>query len=43
MSEIEIENIKIDNIKSEYIEEFKKSNKSIEATKMQLLFYLKKK
>ena len=40
-SELSIENIKIDKITSKYIVEVKKSDADIEATKWQLIFYLK--
>lgn len=40
--EIEIDNIKIDKISSEYLTEIKKSDADLEACKYQLLFYLNK-
>lgn len=40
-SEIEIENIKVDKITKEYLTEIKKSDADINASKWQLLFYLK--
>ncbi|MGL5053733.1 MAG: CRISPR-associated protein Cas4 [Cetobacterium sp.] len=40
--EIEIENVKLDKIKGDYIIEIKKSDADFEASKLQLLFYLKK-
>lgn len=40
-AEIEIDNIKIDKLTSEYITEIKKSDADIEAGKWQLLYYLK--
>lgn len=41
-TEISIDNIKIDKITKEYLVEIKKSDADIEATKWQLLLYLKK-
>lgn len=41
-SEIAIDNIKIDGLTSKYLVEVKKSDADIEASKWQLLFYLKK-
>lgn len=40
-SEVSIDNIKIDKLTSEYIIEFKKSDADVEASKWQLLYYLK--
>ena len=40
-SEISIENIKVDKITKEYLTEIKKSDSDINASKWQLLFYLK--
>lgn len=40
-SEIQIDNIKIDKLTSEYLTEIKKSDADIEAGKWQLLYYLK--
>lgn len=40
-SEIAIDNIKIDKITSEYLIEIKKSDSDVEASKWQLLYYLK--
>lgn len=40
-SEIEIDNIKLDKLTSEYLIEIKKSDADIEAGKWQLLYYLK--
>ncbi|GAU77703.1 CRISPR-associated protein Cas4 [Fusibacter sp. 3D3] len=40
-SEIAIENIKLDKIDGEYLIEYKKSNSDVEASKWQLLYYLK--
>ena len=40
-SEIEIDNIKLDKLTSEYLTEIKKSDADIEAGKWQLLYYLK--
>lgn len=40
-SEIEIENIKIDKLTSEYLVEIKKSDADVEASKWQLIYYLK--
>lgn len=41
-SEIALDNIKIDRLTSKYLVEVKKSDADIEASKWQLLFYLKK-
>lgn len=41
-NEIKLENIALDKINSKYVTEFKKSDSDPIATKMQLLFYLKK-
>lgn len=38
--EIEIDNVKIDQIDDEYVIEFKKKNSDIQAARMQLLYYL---
>jgi len=38
--EIELDNVKIDQIGDEYVVEFKKKNSDIEAARMQLLYYL---
>lgn len=40
-SEIEIDNIKIDKLTSEYLTEIKKSDADVEAAKWQLIYYLK--
>lgn len=40
-SEISIDNIKLDKLTSEYLTEIKKSDADIEASKWQLIFYLK--
>ncbi len=40
-SEISIDNIKLDRLTSEYLTEIKKSDANIEASKWQLIFYLK--
>ncbi|WP_300347681.1 CRISPR-associated protein Cas4 [Clostridium sp.] len=40
-TEIEIENIKIDKLTKEYLTEVKKSDADVEASKWQLLYYLK--
>ena len=40
-SEISIDNIKVDKLTSEYLTEIKKSDADVEASKWQLLFYLK--
>lgn len=40
-SEISIDNIKLDRLTSEYLTEIKKSDADIEASKWQLIFYLK--
>lgn len=40
-SEIEIDNIKIDKLTNEYLVEIKKSDADIDASKWQLLYYLK--
>lgn len=40
-SEISIDNIKLDKLTSDYLTEIKKSDADIEASKWQLLFYLK--
>lgn len=40
-SEISIDNIKIDKLSSEYLTEVKKSDADIEASKWQLIYYLK--
>ncbi len=39
-TEIAIENIKIDQIDKKYVTEFKKKDSDLEATKLQLLYYL---
>lgn len=41
-SELQIDNVKIDKLTSEYLTEIKKSDADVEAAKWQLLFYLKK-
>ena len=40
-TEIKYENIVIDKVSSQYIEEYKKSDADTEASRMQLIFYLK--
>lgn len=40
-TEIQIDNVKIDKLSAEYVTEIKKSDADMEATKWQLLFYLK--
>ena len=40
-SEIALDNIKIDGLTAKYLVEMKKSDADIEASKWQLLFYLK--
>lgn len=40
-SELEIDNIKIDKLTNEYLVEIKKSDADVEASKWQLLYYLK--